>query len=121
MDFSLFFQTLTASLSGIAAWFIYEHIKDFKTFKKEAGKDIQGLQKEREHFEFVVRSAGITLTDRVHDIERLHNQFSVGMKGQLVEVTHEVQKIKDMIHAIDGKIADQESHLKKIRILLRVD
>ena len=121
MDFALFFQTLTTGLSGVAVWFIYEHIKDFKSFKKEAGQDIGALKKEREHFEFVIRSVGITITDKVHDLKDLHNDFKIVTKSQLNEVGLEMQKIKDMIIALDGKIKNQEDQLKQLKILLDVD
>lgn len=121
MDFALFFQTLTTGLSGVAVWFIYEHIKDFKAFKKEAGQDINTLKKERERFEHVVRSAGITFTDRVHDIKDLHTRLAIMTKNQFVEMTIETEKIKTMILQLDGKINSHDEQLKRMKLLLDID
>lgn len=109
----LLLQSFTAGLAALATWFIYEHIRDFKNFKKEASRDISSLQKERTHFEAMVRSASHDIAHRVLDLQRLHNDFSLEMKNSISTVGFELEKIKSIVREMKDKTEQHEAYLKK--------
>ena len=119
MTWELVFQSFTLGLSGIATWFIYEHIKDFKSFKKEAHRDIQSLQKERTHFESLVRDAGLGISHRVLDLQRLHNDFALNIQKSVSSVSFEIEKIKTVVKEIQDKSVQHEAYLRKSLDLAR--
>jgi hypothetical protein len=113
MNLQLFVQSVSVGMAGMAVWFIYELIKEFKAFKKEASRDIQSLNQEREHFENTAKSACLDISHRVADLSHLHNDFALEIQKVLKEVTFDVDRMRNSVEKIVRRIDSNEAMIKK--------
>jgi hypothetical protein len=97
MTWELALQSLTITLAGIGGFFLYDLVREFKTFKTKTSEDIFALRSERENFKLSIRNAELTISHKVGDLTNLHNQFSVDVKKAHIQFQNEAEKIKDIL------------------------
>lgn len=106
-------QTFTASLATLGGWFLFQLVTEFKTFKKEAGRDIIDLKLERQAFQTTVRAAELTIGMRVNDMQKLHNEFTLDVNKSLMLLGSDMDRIRIVTNSTMTKAENFESFLKK--------
>lgn len=117
MNWQLALQSFSVGLGGIGLWFIYDLIKDFKDFKKETGRDISALKKEREDFKNTVRSAELSISYKVQDMQKVHGEFVLHTKGMHLETVRDLAQIKNVLVDSSKKADEIRSYLDKSLLL----
>ena len=79
-------EVIASGLASVAVWMIYDLIREFKTFKKEAGQDIITLKNERNRFESTVRNVEVSFRMEAVKIEKVHLDFSSSVKSELKDI-----------------------------------
>ncbi len=100
MTWNIAFQTFSAGLAGLAVWFIYEALKEFKNFKKEASTDLQALGRERHQFELAVRAATLKIDEHrvMSDSNFKSMQHDIAVfKAALANLTSEAKNARDFM------------------------
>ncbi len=119
MNWDLVLKSFSVGFSGLALWFIYDLIKDFKEFKKEAGRDIGNLKKEREDFKLTVSRAELSIGYQVQEMKKVHGDFSLHTKGVLIETVKDLSLIKTSLSESAKKTEQIKGYLDKSLLLHR--
>ncbi len=88
-------QVFSSCLAGLAGWFLFDLVREFKSFKKETGTDISTLKLEREKFQLTIRNSELSMSARVADLQRLHDGFSLQVTQKLADMRFELQRAKE--------------------------
>lgn len=139
MTWQTMLQLFTGTFASLGAWFLYDLIREFKSFKSETKTDVFNLKQERNDFKTTVRNAELSIALRVTDLQRLHSDFATNIKEQLFELKNEIKEIREITnHAkhnsqqyadflkkalelcrfLDQKLKTQEREIKSIQIKL---
>lgn len=110
MAFQAFLTIISSGLAGVCIWFLYDLVKEMKSFKHETGRDILRLNQERQDFKDTVKSHELATQMRVNELRQIQGEFSTTIKSQLVDVNHELRLINDQTKSIS------ENHAKAIKI-----
>lgn len=113
MTWELAFQTFTAALASIGGWFMYDLVKEFKSFKKDTSRDIRALQSERENFQVTVKEAELNIALRVTELQALHNDFSLNVNNELNTLREEISAIRSISRQSLNNTRHQADFLKK--------
>jgi hypothetical protein len=105
-------STISTAISAVGAWFIYDLIREFKTFKKDTSVDIQSLKQERQLFQTTVRNAELTIGHRVHDLEKIHTNYSQAVSEKILNVKEELIKVRLASTDIVNQSQRVEAYLK---------
>jgi len=105
-------QTIFMMGSGIATWFLYDLVKEFKEFKKETGRDISTLKKERELFQAFVRSTEMTMQVRVHELGAAIDSHKTHLERGLGIIDNELVRIRYSIDRANEKAQKFDDFMK---------
>lgn len=139
MTWQLVIQSFMMTFAAIGGWFLYDLVREFKSFKSETKNDVFTLKQERHDFKTTVRNAELTISLKVNDLTRLHHDFSIQVRRDLQDITHEVAQIKKasteaaaqtenygeflkstlkLSRAFNERLKAQESELKTLKVEL---
>lgn len=104
------FQT---GLAGIGAWFLYELVKEFKSFKSETKRDLANLEKQRAAFENSLRQTDLSMRMRVEDLRQLQHDHNLQAKHLLSQIKTDVTRIEIIAENLEKKTLDHEAFMKK--------
>lgn len=113
------FQGVTGFFAALGAWFIYDLIREFKSFKKETTDNVYSLKQERHTFQNTVRNAELSIGMRVNDMQKIHNEFTTMAKQSMNELKSELTHLKNVVESTSEKAENFEEFLKKALQLSR--
>lgn len=113
MNWPILLQTMTAASIPLATWFLWDLIREMKTFKESTRSDISTLKSEKITFINVVRTAELTISSKVNDMQRIHGNFSVEVKKALIEINAEIVSLQKVIGSAAKKSENFEAFLDK--------
>lgn len=105
-------QSLLVMGSGIGAWFLYDLVKEFKEFKRESGRDISSLKKEREVFQHLVRSSEVTIQARIQELTSAMTQSKTQVELGLGIVDNELTRVRYSIERAQEKANKFDEFMK---------
>lgn len=125
MSWEVVLQSVTAGFAMIGAWFIYDLIKEFKSFKESTRTDVGSLKAQRDKFEYIIRQAELTIGLRVNDLQRIQNEFSTQLKAASHDFKMETQNLDkfmvkslEVVNLLNERVKRVEADSKDIKIKL---
>lgn len=119
------FETFITGLAGIAVYFIYDLISEFKTFKTDTRADVSTLKLQRSQFEITVRNAELSIGLRSNEMQKQLNEFSLDIKQAVMKFSSETQtfdkfmrKSLELAGQLNDKMKHQEKDLKDLKVQL---
>lgn len=103
MDWAGVIQFSTGCLAAIGAWFLYDLVREFKGFKKETGRDIESLKRERDAFQQMVRGAEISMKARVIELNSALETSKTHIERNLGIIDNELARIRYSIERVNDK------------------
>lgn len=97
MSWELVLQSFTMGLSGIACFFLYDLVREFKAFKVRAQDDIFELKTERIEMKHLIKEAEISFLKRCDDLENAHKNYVLNAEKSLVKANDLVTKLNDKL------------------------
>lgn len=94
IDWQTALQVFSTGMAGIASWFLFDFVREFKAFKVEANKEIQTLRAERSTFQSVVRNAEMSMSLRTSEITKLVSEFKILVKSDVLDLKSDLREIK---------------------------
>lgn len=137
MNWQTAFQTFATGMAALASWFLYDLVKEFKSFKSETRTDVSGLKRERDDFKTTVRNSELSIAVRVTEMQKLHSEFNVKIVEQISSIKSDVRELRDVMreakensknyaeflqkalkicHVLDHRLKKQEADLKAVKI-----
>ncbi|NJM09377.1 MAG: hypothetical protein HC883_00295 [Bdellovibrionaceae bacterium] len=113
MSWEIFLQTITGSLAAIGGWFLFDLVREFKSFKAETKSDVISLKNSRADFQNTVRNAELSIALRVNEMQKIHNDFSLKIKSTLNEIENDMAQLKIMVEVASDKVGQFDSFLTK--------
>ncbi len=107
MTWELALQSLFVLGSSIGTWFLYDLVKEFKEFKKETGRDISNLKRERELFQQVVRGSELSMNVRVMELNTALENSRTHVERGLGIIDNELSRIRLSIERGKTNYPDQ--------------
>jgi hypothetical protein len=93
-------QTFSAGLAAMAAWFLFELVKEYKKFRETSGEDIKRMTLEREVFKIGVDSALLKLTElrqsTEHSVKSINHDMRV-FQTSIMDLRKESDKAVDFM------------------------
>lgn len=119
MTWQTVIQTAMTGFAAIGAWFLYDLVREFKMFKVEAKTDINTLKNERASFQNTVRNAELSISIRVTEIQRVHNEFTLDVKKSLIEINAKFSQLQGAVDVTSKKAENFEGFLDRSLTLCR--
>lgn len=119
MTWQLALQGVLTVFSGIGLWFMYDFVREMKAHKDATRQDISALKLERETFKNTVRSAELSMGERVGELRKTQNEFSVLVKSGLGNMSLDVERIRDSIHQATKDSENFKKFLQKLLIVTK--
>jgi len=95
-------QVFQSGLAAIAIYFIYELIREYKGFKKEASADLISLRAERRQYEVAVMAASLKL-----------DEMKVKTEGALQTINHEIKVFRESVVLVGKQAERAEAFMRK--------
>ncbi len=109
MDWEKAFEVFTTGLAGIAIWFLYELVKEYRDFKEETSDVLQEISHQRQSFDLGVRAALLK-------IDELRNATETSIKV----INHELHIFKKAMIDLQGQAERTKEFMEKNYILAKV-
>lgn len=119
MGWQLVSQVFSTGMAGIAVWFIWDLIREFKSFKTETKTDIISLKHQREEFKLLVGDAKLVISQRVTSLEGIHNKYNLEVNRAIIEVNAELSKLRDTMAITNDKSKHFDDFLNKVLIIIK--
>lgn len=122
MTWEIALQTISAGMAGIAMFFLYDLVREFKTFKSETKRDILNLEKQREEFKTTVRNYELSSSIRTNELQKLHNDFNLKVSKEVANLGVDIMKIHALTTDMNKKTETfNDFFSKSLSIMKRFD
>jgi len=126
MTWQVAFQTFSTGLAGIAVFFLYDLVKEYKSFKKDVADDLASLREERRIYKEAVMRTLLKFEELRLTSEtsiKVINQEMIMFKRQMNEISEDtksahsfMKKAFGLAKALNERSARHEKDIQALKV-----